>query len=555
MCVSKRASARGAPVRDLAVVAAAVAMWWLASPAHARPIGAGDPTLAPRPRAALVWEPPGPTAAAEVNSHLIYLNRCTGGCAVALGATDATADPARSSLGHGVLSAFSQGDATWRAVVACMKDVYAPFDVEVTERDPGAQPHFEIMFGGRPQQLGLAAGIGGVSPFSCARYIANSLVFVFDVWGDTPEEICSTGAQELAHSFALDHTTEPSDPMTYFSFTGRRRFINSQLQCGSDCDASRRSPLGAACSGPASQSHACACGNGAQTQNAFQVIGALFGGGGAAPPVVTITEPGVGDTVAPGFAVAAEIAGAGLIASAELRVDGALIGVVTAAPYAFTGPAELADGTHTIEVTGYDAAGGAGRSRVQVIVGAGCKAAPDCPRDRDACIGGRCVAGPGAPGGLGEVCTASADCASWLCASADGATSCAEVCKPGHCPSGFGCRTDGRGGGVCWAGVDDHGAGCAAAGSEPVGGPVILGWLAARWRRRRRRSRCARGSTRASPQGLAQQVGPQRSLAQRGDRPSTAAPRGQPSPASPHTASSRVRRNAGAVDRRSSLPV
>jgi len=439
-----------------------------------------------------LWEAVAPVnAVAEVNSHIIYLNRCAGaGCTVVQGTTNSTADPARSSLGHGVLSAFSQGDETWRTVVACMKEVYAPFNVEVTEIDPGAQPHFEIMFGGQPQQLGLAVGIGGVSPFSCATYIPNSLVFVFDVWGNAPEELCATAAQELAHSFALDHAVEPSDPMTYFAYSGRRHFMNAQIQCGSDCDKNHRSPLGATCTGPNLQDHACACGNGAQSQNSYQVIAALFGGGAAAPPVVTIVAPAPGATVGPGFTVTAEIASDAVIASAELRVDGTVVSHATAAPYTFTGPAVLADGTHTLEVTGYDAAGSPGVSRVQVVVGPGCNAASDCPIATDACIGGRCVAGPGTRGGLGETCAASSDCSSWLCATADGATACAEVCQPGQCPHGFGCRDDGRGGGVCWAGADDHSGGCAAGRSgSPLGALGLAAWLAATIRRRRRVTR------------------------------------------------------------------
>jgi hypothetical protein len=448
-------------------------------------IAAGAPAHAERsapPRRAWIWEAPARTAQAAVNSHVIYLNRCTPGrCVVAQGTTDATADPARSSLGHGVLGAFSQGDAAWATVVACLKEVYAPFQVEVTEVDPGAAPHFEIMFGGKPTELGLAAGIGGVSPFSCAPYVPNSLVFVFDVWGNAPEELCATAAQELAHSFALDHAIEPSDPMTYFPYTGRRHFKNASIQCGSDCDANHRSPLGAPCTGPDQQSHACACGNGAQTQNDVQVISALFGGGVAPPPVVAIDAPRVGAQVAPGFAIHAEITGDAPIASAELRVDGALVAQTTAAPYAFVGPAALADGTHTVEVTGIDAMGSVGRARVAVIAGKGCAAASECPRAGDVCICGRCAAGPGTAGGLGEACAVASDCASYVCATADGATVCAEACQAGQCPTGFGCRADGRGGGVCWPGVDDRSGGCAAGGAP--GAWLGLAALVA-WRRR-----------------------------------------------------------------------
>lgn len=476
--------------------AALVAAAWLAQPAIAAAAPPAVDATVPltRPRDAMVWEPIAPSLAplaSQVNTHTIYLHRCVGAdCTVVQGATNSTTEPVHSSLGHGVLSPFSRGDAVWNTVVACMRDVYTPFNVEITEVDPGSQPHFEIMIGGTPEQLGMPTGIGGVSPFSCTPYIPNSVVFVFDVWGDDAEELCATAAQEIAHSFSLDHVTEPSDPMTYYNYKGRRRYMNAQVQCGSDCDKNHRSPLGVACTGPDYQEHPCACGGGAQTQNSVQVISALFGEGGATPPQVKIVDPRIGDTVADGFSVSAEITDDVRVASAELRVDGALVGSADAAPYVFTGPSALADGTHTIEVTGYDNLGAPGRSRIQVVVGPGCGSAADCPRSSDACIAGRCVAGPGAAGGLGQVCDAATDCASWLCANDDGAHYCVEACKPGDCPNGFGCRDDGLGGGVCWPGYDESSGGCAASGGRsPLGALALgLGFAAAVLRRRRRRA-------------------------------------------------------------------
>ena len=444
----------------------------------------------------MVWEPVDPErAAAPVNSHIIYLNRCpTGGCTVVQGTTSSKSDPLHSSLGHGVVGAFTRGDETWNTIVACMKEVYAPFNVQITEVDPAAQPHFEIVFGGKPQDLGLDANLGGVSPFSCTRYIPDSVVFVFDVWGDNPDEICATAAQELAHSFALDHATEPSDPMTYFAYPGRRHYKDAQIQCGSDCDAHHRSPLGLACTGDLRQDHACACGNGAQTQNDVQIIKALFGDVHPSPPAVKITTPAAGDVVTGGFAIATEITDDTTVASTELRVDGALVQAAAGNPGRFTGPAQLADGTHTIEITAYDDLGAPGRARVQVVVGGGCGAPADCPLDSDACVGGRCVAGPTVVGGLGRGCEAAADCASWLCANDDGQRYCVEACRPGPCPSSVGCRDDGAGAGagagVCWPGFDDSSGGCAVTPARVPLAQILVGLgFAAFVLRRRARSR------------------------------------------------------------------
>jgi hypothetical protein len=468
---------------------AAVAALLASTAAHAAPTTASM-TLTDRPRSAMMWESIAPAATSnEVNSHTIYLHRCVGSdCTVVQGNTNSTTSPVHSSLGHGVLSAFTQSDDTWNQVVACMKDVYAPFNVEITEQSPGSDPHFEILFGGKPQEIGLSSGIGGVSPFSCVPYIPNSVVFVFDVWGSDAEEICATAAQEIAHSFSLDHSTDPTDPMTYYAYKGRRHYVNQQVQCGSDCDKDHRSPLGATCNGDTFQNHVCACGNGSQTQNDYQTISSLFGGGSGDPPTVKITSPKVGDTVTANFPVTFDAATDTKIASSELRVDGVLISTITSGT-SFTGPAGLADGTHQVEVTAYTPAGASSRARVDVIVGVGCKDTSGCGTEQ-VCIGGRCVAGPEVAGGLGTACDAASDCSSLQCANSDGAQYCVEACQPGQCPSSFGCRNDGAGGGVCWPGYDDSSGGCAVAspatGGMPIGATLFgLGVLVVIGRRRR----------------------------------------------------------------------
>src|SRR5262245_26840144 len=116
-------SAPGSPACAVAVAG----LGWLALAAPA----AAAPRTTDRPRTERVWETVAPAlTTAPVNSHVIYLNRCAGECMVVQGTTNATSDPVRSSLGHGVLSPFSRGDAVWNTVVECMRDVFAPFAVE-----------------------------------------------------------------------------------------------------------------------------------------------------------------------------------------------------------------------------------------------------------------------------------------------------------------------------------------------------------------------------------------------------------------------------------------
>lgn len=437
-----------------------------------------------------VWSDVDPGVVAAANTNTIYMNRCMGGCTVRrAGSTNSTTVPDSSNIigvSQGTLSQLSVSDFTWNQIMMCMRDVFGPFNVNITDVDPGSAPHFEIMLGGTPGQVGMSNGIGGVSPATCASYIPNSLVFVFDVWGDDVEEICSTAAQEIAHSFSLDHTTEASDPLTYFSFNGRKRFKNGNEPCGSDCV--NGSAGGLQCTGANQQTRACFCGG--SQQNPTAEIKALFGDGTPTPPIVKVLSPKTGDNVAPGFPVTTEVTDDQGVQKVELRVDGQLVQTLAVGPYAFNAPSDLGNGTHTVEVTGYDVFGTTSKITVQVVIGEPCGKPADCPNDTDTCIGGRCVPGPGAQGGLGSDCSAGQTCASGQCTGTTEGSYCTESCSlgAGQCPTGFGCLDTGVGDGtgVCFPGYDDGtGGGCSSGGGAPLG--LGLG-LAALLVFRRRRS-------------------------------------------------------------------
>ena len=450
-----------------------------------------------RPRDLMIPVHSEPLAVPFVNSNKIYLNNCKpNGCVIRPGGTSSI-DGSGFQGTWGIssqrtLTASNLSDADWGQVVACVKDVFSPFGVEITTTNPSPAAHFEIMIAGNPGDIGLPQGVGGVSPFDCSQFIPNSLVFDFQkVWGTDIEEICSTAAQEIAHSFALDHVTDPSDPLTYNPYSGRRRFKDAQVQCGSDCQGGQ-SPSGLACTGLNGQAHVCSCTN-QNTQNSVQTIKGLFGSGTPSPPMVKIISPKLGDAVKAGFAIQTDITDAQGIGMAELRVDGNLVKTNLASPYGdFTAPATLPDGTHTVEVTGIDIYGASTKSTVQVVIGAPCGSSSDCPKDTDACLGGRCVAGPNATGGLGTTCTSNTDCAGGNCVADDqGNKYCVESCvlDKHQCPSDFGCLDTGAGLGVCWPGYDDGGGGCAA--STGPGAPISLSlaFAALLFARRRRTGR------------------------------------------------------------------
>ena len=165
-------------------------------------------------------------------SRVIYLNR--DGAILWPGDNDA-----RESLSSVVrspteITPWDIDDDTWDETVACVKDLYARFDVTVTDVDPGDVPHIEAVFGGHPADVGLPDNVAGVSPFRTdCGVIENSVVFTFtDVLEDDPRLMCEVMAQEIAHSYGLDHEMLASDPMTYLDYAGERTFKDVMAPCG-----------------------------------------------------------------------------------------------------------------------------------------------------------------------------------------------------------------------------------------------------------------------------------------------------------------------------------
>ncbi|HEY5950648.1 MAG TPA: Ig-like domain-containing protein [Kofleriaceae bacterium] len=438
--------------------------------------------------------------------NTIFLNRCASGCLIKVGGSSSITDSWQIAS-NSTLTPFPWGDAAWQQVVSCVKDVFEPYNVNITDVDPGTANHFEVMIAGSPTDVGMATTIGGVAPgqgTSCTSYLNNALVFDFaKVWGPSGscgttciEDICATAAQEIGHTWQrLDHVIVNEDPMTYFNSQTRKYFQNVSAQCGSDCTLKNgvwTSPTGMTCNnngGTTNQSHNCICGG--ATQNSHSVITGLFGAGPGSPPMVTITDPKPGQSVSPGFAVRIEAVDNSLVTKVELRIDGQLLSMLATGPYVFNAPTTLADGTHKVEVTAYDPHNTPGKATVDVVIGPPCEKPSDCTLDTDTCVGGRCVPGSGVQGGLGTTCTVGTDCASGQCGMDGTASYCVEQCAIGECPDGFGCAIeDGMETGVCWPGFDDGSGGCGCESNRggPFGMFVLIGWLVLTCRKRRARS-------------------------------------------------------------------
>jgi len=223
-----------------------------------------------------------PAAAVPVTglatTRTIYLDHLGG--TLAPGPTDSGAWT--SSLVSRVtrVRGWTASPADWAATVACMTELFARFDVTITDLDPGATPHLTAMFGGAPADLGMTDKIGGVSPFNAdCSVIERSIVFAFtDNLPRRPRAICEIMAQEIAHSYGLDHELVAADPMTYLSYAGDRAFQDVDAQCG---ETSPR-PCGIA---------GITC---RKTQSSVALLRARLGASGAATPALTASPDALG---------------------------------------------------------------------------------------------------------------------------------------------------------------------------------------------------------------------------------------------------------------------
>jgi Bacterial Ig domain len=205
----------------------------------------------------------------------VYLNRFGG--TYCSGPDDATQNTSIVPNGCGTIAPYPYGDASWTQLRNCVADQFAPFNIAIVEQEPAGNVEYaEHVVGGRPQDVGLPNGVGGVAPidnFQCG-VLTHAINYTFAaVYGNDPQSICETAAQEIAHSFSLDHAYLCTDPMTYLSGCGDKSFQDEDAQCGEY------------------QPRQCNCGR--NRQNSVQLMYELLG------PAEGEIEPPVDDPVFP----------------------------------------------------------------------------------------------------------------------------------------------------------------------------------------------------------------------------------------------------------------
>lgn len=258
--------------------------------------------------------------------------------------------------------------AQWDELMDCMAEVWAPFQVTVTDLNPGMFPHITAVLGGTPSQLNLPSDTAAAAPFAqdCG-VVDNAMVFAFtpSLKMLTPRQSCELISQQVATAYGLDYVTLDSDVMSA-NWTESKTFKDVAADCGTDQERT--------CGSYTAPATTCR-----SSQNSQQILYARIGKyvAMADPPVLHINYPDDGATVLPGFLVDVSATDRDGVQLGVLEVNGQQVDTIEGpGPYTFDPKiteegdysitAIVSDGeaittvTHTITVstTGPEAGGG-----------------------------------------------------------------------------------------------------------------------------------------------------------------------------------------------------
>jgi MYXO-CTERM domain-containing protein len=402
----------------------------------------------------------------------VYLNRHGGTYAPAGDSNSATNQVALDNFAGGTIAPLSLDDTNWAGVVQCVKDFYAPYNIDITDVEPDASTSYlEAVVGGTEANVGLDAhlppgntllGIAATNELGNGCDVEErGICFAFaDNHGSLADatnrkELCITIAHETGHLLGLEHEVHAADLMSYEINNHTKSFSNFDSACGTYEDMPGN----------------CICGA-SSTQNTDVVLLENAGPNEKVPPVVTIKSPAPGATVGPGFVVEAEATDDHHVASVELVIGGQVVASAQLPPYNLKAPLSVAVGDLSYEVRAYDKSSNKAVATSTVKVEPGCTGPADC-ESNEQCKNGACL------GDVGHTCTSAANCADGLCIPPAGAglndsKFCTRTCDDSSaCPSGFACDdstggatkcnpTDGAGGCGCSAGRQRNTAGLSA---------------------------------------------------------------------------------------------
>jgi hypothetical protein len=184
------------------------------------PIGVAVGLLLPM---ASFAQPPAPTTPPLRTPKIVYLNFSDGSETLTYAPED-DASNNRSSTGAaapypefswpGINTGLVTRAELVRRVVRRVHDIFLPYNVLITTTRPAAGPYVMVMIGGHPRDIGVSLTVAGLAFMDCRNEVASDLVFAFPAMLRGSEHgLVVTIAQEAAHAFGLEHTSNRADIM------------------------------------------------------------------------------------------------------------------------------------------------------------------------------------------------------------------------------------------------------------------------------------------------------------------------------------------------------
>ncbi len=173
-------------------------------------------------------------AAPTAGPRVIFLNKDGGTYYPGNGIDNSSAN--RSSIVSQTVTMppYSRSASDWQKLLDLTRQTYAPFNVVVTDQDPGAAPHVEVVVSGHPSMIGQPSSAAGISPLTgdCS-VIERAVVFAFDQLLQGPDDQARVVTHEAGHAFGLDHELYCPDLMSYlFDCAWPKHFIDQTVSCG-----------------------------------------------------------------------------------------------------------------------------------------------------------------------------------------------------------------------------------------------------------------------------------------------------------------------------------
>ena len=250
---------------------------------------------------------------------------------------------------------YGNDESKRAAVMEAVRQDWAAYNILVVDQRP-ASGEYTMNMTGPSNPFG--GGVLGIAPLDCNdQQTHNNITYAFHSAGDgfSAAITATTIGQEVAHSYGLEHVNEPGDIMNPYNAGGDPVFNDTCIQIVQSLSCP--------------QQHAAVCGS-QQMQNSHQELLNLFGAAipDAAPPTVSITFPGDGDTFEAGanFEVMVNALDDTGIESVQLFNNGMALQSDSSEPYGW-GVTNIPAGEYALHVIATDFAGNETMSNVVTI--------------------------------------------------------------------------------------------------------------------------------------------------------------------------------------------